>query len=164
MWRIAVLTFLALTPALFGQTDIRTFTLTPMTLSFTAVDPDTGGPAPQSSTATVTWQGAWFRPWTLYVQAESSSLTNCGFIPASAVVARCTSATITGFWGLGSASCNSATIPVSTSPAVVASGTQGAFNNTVTVNVQTSFADSWRYRAVLAPACTVSLRYTVDAP
>ncbi len=163
VWRIA-LVILAGCLGAMGQTNVTSFTVTPTALNFAAIDPDTGGPAAQSSTAVARLTSAWLRPWNLYVQSETPTLTNCGSIPASALIVRCQTATITSLFNLGSATCNSSSIPVSTTQATVAGGTQGIFGNTITVNFQVSFADSWRYRAALAPACTVSLRYTVDAP
>ena len=161
MWRV-VLILVAGCLGAAGQTDITSFTVTPTALNFAAIDPDTGGPAAQSSTVVIRFSGAFFRPWTLYVQSESPTLSNCGSIPASALVVRCASASINGW--LGSASCNASSIPVSTTPATLAAGNQGIFSTPITVNLQVSFADSWRYRAALLPACTVSLRYTADLP
>ncbi len=161
MWRV-VLILVAGCLGVAGQTDITSFTVTPTALNFTATDPDTGGPAAQSSTAVIRFSGALFRPWTLYVQAEGPTLTNCGSIPASALILRCSTASINGW--LDSASCNASSIPLSTTPATLAAGNQGIFSTAITVNLQVSFADSWRYRAALAPACTVSLRYTADLP
>lgn len=150
--------------AVASPAQINSFTVTPGALSFMAVDPDTGGPAPQASLAYVTFRATWFQPWRLYVQAEMPSLESCGAVPVSALQVRCQSATITGFLNLGSAACNSATIPLSTSPQLVAQGTQGIFNNQISANLQVGFADRWRYPAAVSPACSVSLRYTVDIP
>jgi hypothetical protein len=161
MWRIALIIFVGSLGAM-GQTNITSFTVTPMALNFAVIDPDTGGPAAQSSTAVTRISGAFFGAWYLYVQSETPTLTNCGSIPASALIVRCQTASVNGF--LGSATCNAAAIPVSTTQATVASGNVGIFSTAITVNFQVSFADSWRYRAALAPACTVSLRYTVNAP
>jgi hypothetical protein len=161
MWRIALVIFAGCLGAM-GQTNVSSLTVTPATLNFTAIDPDTGGPAAQASTAVARISGAWFGAWYLYVQSETPTLTNCGSIPASALVVRCQTASINGW--LSNASCNSSSIPVSTTQATMASGNVGIFSTMITVNFQVSFADSWRYRAALAPACTVSLRYTVNAP
>ncbi len=147
-----------------GLAQIQSFTVTPGALSFVALDPDTGGPAPQSSEVAARFQGRLFQPWTLYAQAETPSLESCGQVPASALRLRCQSATITSFLNLGSAACNSGEIPLSTTPQIVAQGSQGLFVNRLTVNVRLAFADRWAYPAALAPSCTVSLRYTVDVP
>ncbi|MBA3973036.1 MAG: hypothetical protein C0504_02320 [Candidatus Solibacter sp.] len=161
MWRI-VLILVAGCLGAYGQTGITSFTVTPSALSFTAADPDTGGPAAQSSTAVIRFNGAFFRPWTLYVQSEGPTLTNCGSIPASALVLRCTSESGKGF--LGSTSCNASPIPLSTTSATHAAGNQGIFNSAITANLQVTFAGTWRYRAALAPACTASIRNTADLP
>jgi len=161
MWRIALVIFAGCLGAM-GQTNVSSLTVTPTTLNFTAIDPDTGGPAAQSTTAVTRISGSWFGAWYLYVQSETPTLTNCGSIPASALVVRCQTASINGW--LSNASCNSSSIPVSTTQATMASGNVGILSSAITVNFQVSFADSWRYRAALAPACTVSLRYTVNAP
>lgn len=147
-----------------GQAQIQSFTVSPGALSFMAVDPDTGGPAPQTSTVAAQFQGGLFRPWMLYAQVESPSLESCGQVPASALRLTCQSATITSFLNLGSAACNSAVLPLSTTPQIVAQGNQGIFINRLTVNVRLAFTDQWRYPAALAPACSVSVRYTVDIP
>jgi hypothetical protein len=146
-----------------GQAQIQSFTVTPGALSFTAIDPDTGGPAPQSSTLEVRFRGFPTRYWTLHVQADSAALENCGAIPASAVQVRCESASFSGS-GPGNAACNSAAIPLSATPQLLVQGRQGNQANTITVNLRVAFADQWQYPAALAPACTISLRYTVDIP
>ena len=161
MWRAALVIFVGCFEAM-GQTNVTSFTVTPTALNFAAIDPDTGGPAAQPSTAVARISGAWFGAWYFYVQSETPTLTNCGSIPASALIVRCQTASINGF--LSNASCNSSSIPLSTTQATMASGNVGIFSSTITVNFQVSFADRWRYRAALAPACTVSLRYTVNAP
>jgi hypothetical protein len=148
--------------AVASPAQIQSFTVTPGALSFTALDPDTGGPAPQTSQAVVRFRGSPSRDWTISVQAETASLENCG-IPASAIEVLCQSATLAGT-GPGNAVCNSSAIPLSSMPQVVAQGRQGAQVSTVTVNLQVSFADRWRYAAAVSPACLVSLRYTVDIP
>jgi hypothetical protein len=146
-----------------GQGQIHSFTVTPSTLSFVATDPDNGGPAPQSSVAGVLFRGSPSRYWTLHVQAESGSLNNCGGIPASALVLRCLSARFSGA-GPGNASCNASPVQLSTAPQLVAQGRQGTLLNRLTVEMQVSFVDSWRYPGAQAHACTVSLRYIVDIP
>ncbi|MBE7542437.1 MAG: hypothetical protein M9913_13730 [Bryobacteraceae bacterium] len=150
--------------AVASPAQIHSFTVTPGALSFTALDPDAGGPVPQVSLAYVDFRANLFQAWRLYVQAEMPLLENCATVPVSALQVRCQSATITGFLNLGSAACNSATIPLSTSPQLVAQGNQGIFNNQISANLQVGFADRWRYAAAVSPACSVSLRYTVDIP
>lgn len=149
--------------AVASPAQIHSFTVTPGALSFTAVDPDTGGPAPQTSQAVARFRGSPSRYWTMSVQAETASLENCGGIPVSAIEVLCQSATLVGA-GPGNAVCNSSAIPLSSTPQVVAQGRQGTQVSTVTVNLQVSFADRWRYPAAVSPACSVSLRYTVDIP
>ncbi len=164
MWWAALVSFAGCIGAM-GQTNVTSFTVTPTALSFAAIDPDAGGPAAQSSTAVtrLTNTGV-LRPWTLYVESETATLAGCAHIPASALVVTCTTATADSSNSSGKAYCNSSPVPVSTSRSVIANGAQGNRDVTITVGFQVSFADSWRYQAVLAPACTVSLRYTVDAP
>jgi hypothetical protein len=156
---------LAMTAAVAAQTRITQFTVTPATMSFQATDPDQGGPAPQNST--VVWRlenTAVQRPWTLYVQAESASMSGCSSIPASALTAACTSATHDSGNNSAKMYCTAAPIPISTSRAVVAYGNQGNRDHNALVGIAVSMADSWRYQAALSPACTISLRYTLDAP
>lgn len=149
--------------AVAAPAQIHSFTVTPGALSFAALDPDAGGPAPQTSQAVARFSGSPSRDWTMSVQAETASLENCGHIPASALEVRCETATLVGT-GPVNAVCNSSVVPVSTSPQIVAQGRQGNHANTLTVQLQVSFADRWRYRAAVSPACSVSLRYTVDIP
>ena len=149
--------------AVTAPAQIQSFTVTPGALSFTALNPDTGGPAPQASTVVVVFNGRPSGSWVLYVQAESANLENCGTVPVSAVEVRCVTASLAGN-GPGNAACNSSALSLSSSPQMVAQGRQGNRLSTMTVGLQLGFADQWRYRAALSPACSVFLRYTVDIP
>lgn len=148
-----------------AQTRIAQFVITPTQLSFTAIDPDQGGPAPQSTAATFRLLGPNVQsPWTLYVESESASMSGCGSIPASALKVTCTSASHDSGNNSGKAYCAASPVAVSTSRAVAAYGNQGNRDHNVRVDLQVTMADSWRYQAALSPSCTISLRYTVDAP
>jgi hypothetical protein len=156
---------LALAAALAAQTRIAQFAVTPAAMSFQATDPDLGGPAAQTATVVFRLENTQVqRPWTLYVQAESASMSGCSSIPASALTATCTSATHDSGNNSGKTYCTAAPIPISTSRAVVAYGNQGNRDHNAWVGIAVSMADSWRYQAALSPACTISLRYTLDAP
>lgn len=164
VWR-AVLVILAGCLGAMGQTNVTSFTVTPAALNFAAIDPDTGGPAVQSSTALTRLTNTGVqRPWTLYVESDTATLAGCTHIPASALVVTCTIATLDSNNMSGKAYCKSSPVQVSTTRSVIAYGTQGNRDVTITAGFQVAFTDSWRYRAALSPACTVSLRYTMDAP
>lgn len=148
-----------------AQTRIAQFSLTPTALSFAAADPDQGGPAPQLVSIAIRLERtAVQRPWTLYVESETEAMAGCGSIPASALTAACSSANHDSGNNSGKAYCAASPVQVSTSRAVVAYGNQGNRDHNLWITLQISMADSWRYQAALSPACTISLRYTLDAP
>lgn len=156
---------LALQAPVEAQTRITQYFVTPAALAFSATDPDEGGPAPQQVSITVRLEHTQVqRSWTLYVESETDSLSGCGYIPASALTAACTSATHDSGNNSAKAYCTSAPVPVSTTRAVVAYGNQGNRDHNLAVNLKISMADSWRYQAAVSPACTTSLRYTMVAP
>jgi hypothetical protein len=142
---------------------IDTILATPGTITFNAVDPDTGA-ATGSSPASVTWTiggGVNTSNWTLTLQAGSTSFSGCGTVPASAVTVTCSTASISG--GGGSGSC-SGSFPLSTTPTQVAAGLQGTGAQSYSVDITFTLADSWRYLATSSPTCGLTLTYTVDAP
>ena len=159
------LVLLALQAPVEAQTMITQYFVTPTALAFSATGPDQGGPAPQQASITVRLERTQVhRSWTLYVESETASLSGCNSIPASALTASCTSATHDSDNNSAKAYCTASPVPVSTTRAVVAYGYQGNRDHNLSVNLQISMADSWRYQAALSPACTISLRYTMDAP
>lgn len=144
-----------------GNTTISGFTVSPPTVSFSATDPDLGSAG--GSTATVTWtisNGKKQNTWSLYARATGPSFTGCATVPLSAVTVTCATATASA----GTAAC-AAPFTLSTVQQTVASGTEPQnVNGTFTVTIDFSLADSWTYIAALAPPCTLTLDYTVDAP
>jgi hypothetical protein len=163
MGRTLVFAILTVAVTAWGQSDLRWFTVTPTSLSFTAADPDAGGVPAASSTAQ--WRTRLASPartWTLSVQALSPTLQNCSNIPVSALRLTCTSAFIND--PKGSAACVAGAVPLSTTPRALASGQQGTGNDTTTITFSAFFTDSWKYSAAQAPACTVNLTYTIDVP
>jgi hypothetical protein len=134
----------------------------PSTVTFSLTDPDAG---PVSGTpVTVTWSallGAPINTWTLKVQASASAFTSCSTVPVSAVTVTCASASATGLGGSGTCAGG---FTLSTSPQLTASGAEGTLSGNYTVHLSFKLADSWRYIASLAPACTLTLTYTASTP
>ena len=136
-------------------------TVSPASVSLRANDPDQGSVA--GPPVTVFWNvtaGSPSRDWTLSVQAASATLSSCSGVPANALRLSCSSTSVSG--GSGSASC-SAAFSLTTSPQTVAGGKQGNADRLYTVNLGLTFTDTWRYVAALAPSCSVTLTYTVNA-
>jgi hypothetical protein len=132
----------------------------PATISFTATDPDLGSFL-GSSPATLSWatpDGNRQNPWTLKVAASTPSFTSCSTVPASAVRVSCSSVS-SGTNG----QCGPA-FQLSTALNQIASGLQGNGNESYSVTITFTLADSWRYVAEQSPPCTISLSYTIDAP
>lgn len=134
----------------------------PATVTFQATDPDTSPTVAGSSPASLSWtyNGQWFANWNLTVQAPSASLTNCPGIPVSAITVSCTSASAGAF---GGANCAGA-FALSTTPHVVASGTEGVLSPTYQVQISYSIGDSWKRAAHLSPSCSLSLTYIATLP
>jgi len=141
-------------------TTISSQAVAPATISFTATDPDLGS-FPGSSAATVSWKtsgGATARTWALTVAASAANFTSCATVPASAVTATCSSVA-----GGTSGLCTGA-FQLSTTGTQIASGQELASANTpYSVSLTFTLADSWRRIAELAPACTLTLSYTITA-
>lgn len=162
-WKIAVvLLFVSLTGAMWAQSTISSFTVSPAGATFAAsLDPD-ATVSPVSSTAQ--WylrMGAVVQSWTLQVNANSATVLNCPKVPLSAFRITCVSVTAPF---LGNGACTSGSLPVSTTSQTLASGSQILLGGTYTVTLQISFTDSWRYPAALASGCSLSLSYVADAP
>ncbi len=135
-------------------------TATPGAISFSSPDPDTGTVA--LTPAVVSWtasDGNNARNWILAITAGSASFTGCATVPASAIQVTCSSVEPIG----GSGTCSNS-FPLSAAYRQIAGGVQGDGARNYTVNVAFTFTDSWRYRAALSPACTLSLTYLVIAP
>jgi hypothetical protein len=147
--------------ALMAQSRLGPIIATPAAIRFTATDPDQGAVA--GTPATITWTvsgGSLFRTWSVSVYADRSTLNGCGTVPTSAIRVSCSSATVSG--GFGNGAC-AAPFSLSGTPQLVASGRQGFFTNTYTVNVNFSFTDSWRYIASNGPSCSLTMTYSVTA-
>jgi hypothetical protein len=135
--------------------------VTPVTITFQATDPDTSTVA-GSSPAPISWtyNGQWFANWNLTVQAPSATLTNCPGIPVSAITATCSSSSANNF---GAASCAGA-FPLSTTPHVVASGIEGVLAPSYQVQISYTISDTWKRAAQLSPSCSLSLTYIATLP
>ncbi|MBZ5580095.1 MAG: hypothetical protein LAP40_26340 [Acidobacteriia bacterium] len=135
-------------------------TVTPASISFNATNPDVAA-VNGASTASISWtaSGRSQFSWSLSVQGDGASFSNCPAVPISAVMVSCAGATMTG--GGGSGVC-SAAAPLSTTPLVVASGTQGVPSAFYRVVVRFTLSDSWKYIAQLNPPCSLSLTYIAN--
>src|ERR1700688_2352887 len=74
-----------------GGTTMSAVSASPGTISFTATDPDLGSVAGNAS-ATISWTtsgGQGGQAWNMNVHASSTSFTNCGTVPTSAVKVTC---------------------------------------------------------------------------
>ena len=138
---------------------VSALTATPGTISFSATNP-LGGAVTGSSAATLSWLVANQNNniWTLSVQALASSFTSCATVPVTAVTATCVAASVSG--SKGSATC-ATSFTLSTVANQIANGTQANGNQTYTVQINYTLAESWRY--VANSSCTLSLTYTVNA-
>jgi len=142
-----------------AQSDVRWLIINPVSLNFSSVDPDTGV---AFAASTVTWRtrfGDSGRIWRLSVQSSSVNIANCPKIPPSAFRISCTAVSVAKH---GNGVCAPA-LPLSTTPQVIASGNQGDHNYNSTAEIQVQFLDSWRYPAATAPACSLTLSYTLEA-
>lgn len=139
-----------------------TLNVSPSTISFAATNPDSSPVVAGSSSATVSWLYIDLNTgdWNLTVQAASPSFTNCPNIPVSAVTVSC--ASIQKLLG-GAGNC-APPFPLSTTPQVVASGTQQILTFDYSININFTLADNWRYIAQTNPSCSLSLTYTANVP
>lgn len=150
---------LAATPQAQGN---FTLTVSPATISFSAVNPGTSPAVAGSSTATAQWTALGSgNNWTLTVQAAAPSFSNCSAVPVSAVTVTCSSTSVFGLGGSGSCA---GSFPLSITPQVVASGSEGLVSLEYTVTISFTLSDSWKYIAETNPACTLSLTYTANVP
>ena len=135
---------------------------TPLTITFSANDPDSPSVA-GSSTATITFRatgGSNARTWNVQVQATTTNFGSCpSTVAANRVQVTCVSSTVSGGGGTGSCS---GPFNLSTALTTVASGTEGNGARDYTVNVNFTFLDSWGFIATTAP-CSVSLQYLITA-
>lgn len=160
MWKGAGMMLLALAGgAVRAQTSIVSFTTSPSSVSFAAVDP-AASPAPVSVSAQWRLSGASFQPWSLTVQSASATVGNCPKVPVSAFRAACVA--VENPAG-GSGGCSGGTLTLTTSPQTLASGTEGSKSSRTTVTLQVSFVDSWRYPGALSPGCSLNLTYVLNA-
>jgi hypothetical protein len=152
----------AVAGALMAQSQLGPIIATPAAIQFTATDPDQGAVA--GTPAIITWvttKGSNKRIWSIFVNADRSTLNGCGTVPTSAIRVSCSSATVPGGGGHGTCA---APFSLSGTPQLVAGGLQGSSTRTYTVNVNFSFTDSWRYIASNGPSCSLTLTYSVTAP
>jgi hypothetical protein len=141
---------------------ITSFTALPSTITFTSSDPDLG--ATGSAIVTITVAKAMNNhPWTLTVQASSSTLTNCTSVPVSAIRASCSGVVVSGTGGVSPTGSCSAPFSLSTAPTQLAGGNQGNQTETYTINVAYPFNDNWQYSGASSPACSLTLSYTATA-
>jgi hypothetical protein len=158
--RLALAIALAEPAVLLGANPTQ-ITASPATVSFLSSDPDAGPVAGSPVTVTwVVWLGGSSNTWNVTVRANSSTLGSCAAVPASAIRARCTSVSVTGF-PAGSGSCSQA-FPLGTGDQQIAGGLQGGIYATYTVTITYDFTDSWRYKGATAPACSLNLTYVVN--
>jgi hypothetical protein len=140
---------------------LGTVSATPATVSFQAVNPDSGqvsGSLP-GSLSWMVLSGSHLQNWTLSVQAGSSTFVGCPTIPISAVHVNCSSASVSG--GSGTGAC-SGSFPLSAASQQVAAGAEGDGTKSYSVSINFTLAESWRY--VANSGCTITLTYSVNAP
>lgn len=158
--------WLSLTWLTFGMVSVRaidfeSFNVSPATLTFSSANPS--GTVIRTATGGFTMKGGKKnKPWGLTVSAASSTFTNCAFLPVSAVTVTCTNVTVTGGGYIGTANCASPAT-LSTSAVTVASGLQGDATQNYTFSINYTLTDSWRYRGVITPSCSLTLNYVVFA-
>lgn len=151
----------------FAQT-VSVFTASPSTISFTSSDPGAEVTAAGSVLARIL-QPALNERWQLKIHASASTLTHCTSVPVSAITVSCGSVDAQGgllFHPTGSCA---ASVPLSVTPTVIASGKQGdggiVLNlspDVYSVNLSFKLTDSWAYRGANSPACSVDLTYTLS--
>ncbi len=146
------------------QTAATTITgpnVSPGAIGFSSPDPD-NTPVSGNNSATVQWgmDGHAKGDWSLSVQADSPSLTDCPDVPVSAITVRCDALTRSGT-AHPTGACVSGALPLSGGPQTLASGTRQGGNSTITATLSFTFTDSWRYRS--SPSCSVHLTYTIYA-
>jgi len=147
-------------------TSITSITATPNPITFSATDPDLG-PYSGNFSSTVIFKltgGATNRNWTLTATAGSATFTGCTTIPASAVKATCSSATVTNTSGTSGTGACSAAGNLSTSALTLASGKEGSGGDTYTITINFLLTDSWSYIAQTSPTCPLTLTYSLNAP
>lgn len=162
MWKVtgALVLMGFMSAGMRAQTTISWLTVNPASVSFAAVDP-AASPAPV--TATIQWRMTRTNPsrvWSMAVQSASSTVANCPRVPLSAFKVTCTSVTNPSN---GTGGCSGSGATLTTSPQIIANGTEGNGTNTTTMTVQVAFTDSWRYPGALAPGCSLNLTYTLNA-
>jgi hypothetical protein len=135
--------------------NVRNAAVSPATLTFTAISPDTSPVVSASASAVVTWSttGNTLTSWNLKVIAPAA-FSSCPTIPASAVTVSC-SALNAG----NNATCGS-NAPLSTTPVQMATGTDGTVSSySVTLNF--TLQDSWQY--IASSSCSLAVSYTITA-
>src|ERR1019366_5223638 len=136
--------------------------VSPATITFNATNPDLAPVASGSASASVSWQSRSGNTgnWSLTVQADSPSFSNCPTVPISAVTVSCASAAT----NVGRSGNCSPAFALSTSPQVVAGGNQGRSTFSYAVMLSFALADNWKYIAETSPSCSLSLSYTATVP
>lgn len=148
-----------------AATRIHSPAATPLTITFSANDPDNPTVAGNSA-ATITFtttSGSNTNAWQVQVQATSANFASCpNALPVSKVTVTCVSATV----GNGGTAACSAPSALSTTLRTVASGLEGSGggNTSYSVTLSFTFTDSWGYIATPSGApCTIGLNYVITA-
>jgi hypothetical protein len=136
--------------------------ISPATITFDATNPDLAPAAPGNASASVSWQNrnGSSGSWSLTVQADSPSFSNCPMVPISAVTVSCASSTT----NLGRSGNCSPSFALSTAPQIVAGGSQSRATFSYAVVLGFVLADNWKYVAETSPSCSLSLSYTATVP
>jgi len=136
--------------------------ISPAAITFEATNPDLAPSASGSAGASVSWRNRNGNPgsWSLTVQADSPSFSNCPMVPISAVTVSCASATT----NLGRSGNCSPAFALSNAPQVVARGNQGRATFSYAVMLNFALADNWKYVAETSPSCSLSLSYIATVP
>ncbi|HZU26922.1 MAG TPA: hypothetical protein VFA04_15460 [Bryobacteraceae bacterium] len=140
-------------------TTVDSISAVPLAASFTSIVPDAPVSAVPSVITVALSHSSGRRLWTLSVASASAWLQDCAAVPASALVLQCASVEVKAS---GSGSCSQLT-RLSAVPQVIASGTEPPGKGQITVTVNISFTDSWKFPAAINPSCSTDLTWTVSA-
>lgn len=147
-------------------TSIFSLTVSPSSINFSATDPDLGVVTGSSTSAVQFYligstAGA---TWTLGIATGGSTFTGCTTIPASAVKATCSGASVSNFSGTAGTAVCSAARTLSTTTGTVLSGKEGSGIDGYNATITFTLTDSWKYIAKTSPTCPITLTYTLNAP
>ena len=141
---------------------IAFFNVASSSISLTSSDPDAGGNVATNATWGVPL-GVMSDTWNITVAAGASSFTNCPQVSLGAVTVKCTSVAVSGIAAIGTTTACGSSFLLSSTPKTLASGTDGTVLAAIgqhTINLNVTFADSWKNPATIS-ACTISLNYTL---